>query len=309
MDLLKKPVRVAKYLWKRVTLWPYYFWITRDAVWQKNNRTLLESYQKHGAQFTELQKKILNGLETEGIYITHIDELIPGTNFLHEMQALSETLINPEGKGKKKEFLNYFYEEKNAKDLNAPFLRFALSEPVLETVSAYLKMFARLRFFSTNITRPVDAGSDAAGSQRWHRDPGIKRICKVFFYVNDVLDISAGPFVYVKGSQPGGKYGHLFKQILFGMEGYYPPEGAVERAVDSADITPCTGRAGTIIFCNTTGLHKGGYSTAKERIMFTAFYKHSLTNIPPAKKYPENFEANFARLGKLGKLAIESKGF
>ena len=39
--------------------------------------------------------------------------------------------------------------------------------------------------------------------------------------------------------------------------------------VPKNDIRVCTGRAGTVVFCDTTTLHRGGYATKSERTMFT----------------------------------------
>jgi len=115
----------------------------------------------------------------------------------------------------------------------------------------------------------ISSGTSPQQSQGWHRDPGDKKICKIFLYVNDV-DETAGPFMYVRGSQYGGVYRRFFPQRL--PRGYYPPEGAVEKIIPSTEIQTLTGKAGTIIFADTTGIHRGGYATKKERIMFTAAY-------------------------------------
>ena len=48
--------------------------------------------------------------------------------------------------------------------------------------------------------------------------------------------------------------------------GVIPPEA----------IKTFTGKAGTMIFCDTSGLHQGGYATGKERIMSTfGYYSHA----------------------------------
>ena len=71
-------------------------------------------------------------------------------------------------------------------------------------------------------------GSEAVSSQRWHRDPEDRKLCKVFIYLNDV-DENAGHFTYVKGSHYLGKWGKLFPQKP--PKGFYPPSGAVENIV------------------------------------------------------------------------------
>jgi hypothetical protein len=134
-------------------------------------------------------------------------------------------------------------------------------------------MWRKLKYMTLNETIPV--GDEAPQhSQKWHRDPEEKRQMKTFIYLNDV-DSETGPFTYVKRSQFGSPiYGNLFPQEL--PLGVYPPDGAVEKAVAAEDIISATGKAGTLIFCDTAGLHRGGYAKSKSRMMFTGFYPSAL---------------------------------
>jgi hypothetical protein len=154
-------------------------------------------------------------------------------------------------------------------DFTNPYLGLALDSSVLRIISSYLTVMARFYYLTLNITKPVPEGSTAVQSQRWHRDPEDIRTCKVFLYLNDV-PLTAGPFIYVKGSQRGGKWGHLFPQKP--PKGCYPDGALLEKTIPKEDILIATGGKGSIIFCDTAGLHKGGYATENERIMFTAGY-------------------------------------
>jgi len=106
-------------------------------------------------------------------------------------------------------------------------------------------------------------------SQRWHRDPEEPRLCKMFVYLNAV-DESAGPFIYLPRTTRGREWGHVLPQKLPG--GSYPDEKAVSELLKKVEARVMSGPPGTVMFCDTTGLHRGGYATRKERIMFTAFY-------------------------------------
>jgi hypothetical protein len=94
-------------------------------------------------------------------------------------------------------------------------------------------------------------------------------MCKMFVYLSDVTE-GAGPFVYVRGSQRGGKWRSLFPQRP--GKGYYPPDGTVDALIPRGEREACLGRAGTVIFADTSGLHKGGFARDTERLMFTAGY-------------------------------------
>lgn len=290
---------------KAILISPYYFFITRDKIWKIYHRKAIERYRKDRPTLTSLENQLVESLKNDGVAIVHISSLMSGgTGLLTQMQNSLENF--PLKKDRRSLFLKHYFEEKDLQDLSSPFLRFALSENVLAVVSAYFNSCASLRHLGANMTLPEVILGNAEGSQRWHRDPGLFRFCKVFLYFNDILEESTGPFMYVKKSQPGGVYGHIYKQKLFGKIGVYPPDGSIEKNIPSGQITSCLGKAGTIIFCNTTGFHKGGYSTVSERKMLTAIYNYNFDDREPSKKYPVNFESGFANLGKLGQIAISN---
>jgi ectoine hydroxylase-related dioxygenase (phytanoyl-CoA dioxygenase family) len=130
-------------------------------------------------------------------------------------------------------------------------------------------MWTKLNYYDLAITLPIEEGSAPVQSQRWHRDNEEKRMCKMFIYLSDV-DETAGPFTYIPGTVRGQRLGHLFPQRP--PEGNYPPEGALGKVVPENERRIMTGRAGTVIFCDTTGLHRGGYATKRERLMYTVFF-------------------------------------
>ena len=110
---------------------------------------------------------------------------------------------------------------------------------------------------------------------------------KIFIYLNDV-DESSGPFIYIPFSKYSSKWGGVFPQKP--PRGCYPEIGEVEKIVPADAIRKMTGRAGTVIFCDTTGLHQGGYATGGERLMFTAGYYSQASAWPAQIKIPEKVE-------------------
>ena len=103
----------------------------------------------------------------------------------------------------------------------------------------------------------------------WHYDFDDKHLLKAFLYLDDV-DAETGPFEYVAGSQPGGPHHNVrpWKPMGFGRV----PEDEVQRAVPDEAIRTFTAPRGTIIFCNTSGLHRGGFATSRARVLATATY-------------------------------------
>jgi hypothetical protein len=50
------------------------------------------------------------------------------------------------------------------------------------------------------------------------------------------------------------------------------PDEDVQAQVPAEEIVTFTGSKGTLILCNTSGLHRGGFATAGPRVLATATY-------------------------------------
>jgi hypothetical protein len=157
--------------------------------------------------------------------------------------------------------------ETPAFDLTDKFLALALNEKILRIVCGYLGMFSRLVYMDLWYNVPT-TGRDLY-SQRWHRDPDDRKEVKVFFYLRDV-DEESGPFSYIPGTHNGGRFRRVIPQTI--RISRYPPEGAIEKRFPEDRRQVCTGPAGTLIFADTTGFHKGGHSITAARLLFTAVY-------------------------------------
>ncbi|TSC76697.1 MAG: hypothetical protein G01um101433_724 [Parcubacteria group bacterium Gr01-1014_33] len=287
-EKIRKRVRANRFV-RAVFLEPYYRIRTSDFVCAKLNRKSIELYRKNKPELDEVQKRVVEDLEHNGLAFAILEELLPDVH-LGELREFVERGRQEAKTGQKKGFLRYIGNNNPIVDPRNPFIALTLKKPIVDIANSYLGMYSKFNFFSLNITVPLAGGIAAQGSQRWHRDPGVRRVCKVFLYVSDVDDLGAGPFVYAKGSHHGGRFWNLFPQALSGREGVYPSQGAVEKNIPPENITPALGKAGTIIFCDTLGLHRGGYSTTKERIMFTALFE-SKGGLGVSKfGFPENFE-------------------
>jgi hypothetical protein len=144
-----------------------------------------------------------------------------------------------------------------------PWVRLGTSGEMIGIVTTYRESMMRLHDFDNWYTVPDPDVPDRVASQRWHRDGWEDHIVKVFTYFSDV-DGEAGPFEYVRGSAAGGKYGSLWpwqdKEV-------YPPQDELAAAIDRRDCVSLTGVAGTIVFCDTSGFHRGGFARTKPRVL------------------------------------------
>ena len=144
-----------------------------------------------------------------------------------------------------------------------PWLTLGVSTRLLDIVNAYLAMYAKCLYVDQWYTVPAGAG-DRVSSQRWHRDYTDTHLVKVFIYLSDV-DAESGPFEYIRGSAGDGPYSREFPWRP--LSDTYPPEDALLSKVRPADVVSCLGPAGTTIFCNTSGFHRGGFATRAPRAM------------------------------------------
>lgn len=221
-----------------------------------------------------LQIDLVTSLSREGIAIVPIDKLVGAGTKARLIAAAEKTLSDPRlrtqienGKGQtgKKEFVIRAFGEPPVVPGNDPFLTILLSERLLQVVNHYLSDVAKLQ--STNLwySVPVPCDAPAISSQRWHRDYDDRTILKAFLYLVDV-DVHMGPLEYIRESQPGGRYEKVFPQRPpFGAT---PSEGSVERAIPTEQHLVGTGPAGTLLLCDTTGLHRGGRSTTAPRLLY-----------------------------------------
>jgi phytanoyl-CoA dioxygenase PhyH len=150
-----------------------------------------------------------------------------------------------------------------------PWFRVVSSQRLLDLANAYLEMWSKLEYVDVWYSVPQPAAAERISSQRWHRDYNDKHLLKVFLYLVDV-DEEMGPFQYVAGSQPGGPHADAWGWQPLGQ--HYPTEEELEGRVPASAVQTFTGPAGTLLFCNTAGFHRGGFSTTKPRVLATATY-------------------------------------
>lgn len=181
-----------------------------------------------------------------------------------------------------------------------PWLRIGLSSSVLDTVNSYLGLWSKLIYADVWYTIPAPGSREAVASQRWHRDPEDRKLVKVFLYLSDV-DEGAGPLEYARGSHGTGPYAKLWRNPDPGTASY-PPEGELETKIPPADRVLCIGPAGTLVFCDTFGFHRGGLATERERVLATWVY------VSPASIFARRFDASWSRgsagFGKAAEFAV-----
>jgi ectoine hydroxylase-related dioxygenase (phytanoyl-CoA dioxygenase family) len=168
-----------------------------------------------------------------------------------------------------KEYVVRLHSYDSEVDLDDPWFRVCASRRMLDIANTYVGMRTKLEYVDMWYSVPQPEGSRRVASQRWHRDYNDQKLVKAFLYLVDV-DKSMGPFEYIPGSTGGGPYARVWEWEPLGES--YPNQREFEDRFPDAAIRTFTGKKGTIIFCDTSGFHRGGLSTTDPRILATVTY-------------------------------------
>ena len=244
------------------------------------NRASRRRYAQEQPALDELQRSIVERLRTEGYATLPLRELVPEPDVWSQLEAAAQHFIadteeqlarEREGgvselrRRAGKEFVVRKYAYGVKLGLDDPWLRLGVNRRLLDVANAYLEMWSKLEYVDVWYTPPAGSEEQRRSSQRWHRDFNDRHLLKAFVYLTEV-DEEAGPFEYVPRSAPGGELERLWPWRPLGEN--YPPEAELAERIDGRAVT-FTAPKGTLIFCNTSGFHRGGFSTGKPRVLAT----------------------------------------
>ncbi len=233
-------------------------------------------FRSRTPQLTEKQNRIVESLVEDGISQTDISEFptdfdeirfeaykeLESPSFRERMRTVQEGR-QAEGQSK---FYNLEVWDNPVIDFKKRVIQFFLNDSIIAIAATYLGVFPRLLMMNLWYNIPME-GEDIQ-SQNWHRDGDDYRCLKVFLYLNDV-DADMGPFSYVPESQSGNR---LQTEFPFGSRLHNLETSKVIENRFGETILRCTGKAGSLVFCDTTGLHKGGHSLSKPRFVVVASF-------------------------------------
>jgi hypothetical protein len=239
-----------------------------------SNRRSRQLYTSHRPSLDGVQLRIVNEVHEQGYSALPFSELFPdsvweavsaeGAAFV---QATEQGEVQAGARGK--DFLVRKYDEHSTVPLDNPWLSVCLSRKMLDIANEYLQLWSKLEYVDLWYSIPVGADAERKASQIWHRDFNDRHLLKGFLYLSDV-DEQSGPFEYVPGSQPGGPYAgvHPWQPMVIGRIS----EKELAKYVPAADVRTFTAPKGTLIFCNTSGLHRGGFVEADPRVLAAGTY-------------------------------------
>jgi hypothetical protein len=243
------------------------------------NRSSRRRFGSGPPELDDVQRVVLERLREEGYATMPFTEVVPDLGVWQELEAdaarfaaETEAGLAREREGGDselrrragKEFLVRKYSWDVELGLDDPWLRLGTNPRLLALANAYLGMWSKLEYVDVWYTAPA-GGDERKSSQRWHRDFNDRHLLKAFLYLVDV-DEDTGPFEYVPRSAPGGELDRLWPWRPLGEN--YPPEDEFAKSVNGRSVT-FTAPKGTIIFCNTSGFHRGGFARRKARLLAT----------------------------------------
>jgi hypothetical protein len=243
------------------------------------NRASRRRYAHDRPALDDTQQRIIDQLREDGFATLPLSELVPDpavwselgedaarfvaeteAGLAREQEGAESTLRRRAGK----EFVVRKYSSDVQLGLDDPWLRLGTNPRLLDIANAYLGMWSKLEYVDVWYTPPA-GGDERRSSQRWHRDFNDRHLLKAFVYLVDV-DEQTGPFEYVPRSAPGSELEALWPWRPLGDN--YPPEDELAEQVGDRAVA-FTAPKGTIIFCNTSGFHRGGFASGKPRVLAT----------------------------------------
>jgi ectoine hydroxylase-related dioxygenase (phytanoyl-CoA dioxygenase family) len=243
------------------------------------NRASRRRYTHEPPQLNAVQAGIVERLRTDGYAVLPFSEVAPDPGVWNELEtnadqfrADTEAELAREAEGKEsnlrrrpgKEFVVRKYAYGVRLGFDDPWLRLGASARLVDIANAYLGLWSKLEYVDVWYTPPA-AQQDRRSSQRWHRDFNDRHLLKAFIYLVDV-DEETGPFEYVPRSAAGGDFDEQWPWRPLGEN--YPPEDELMQRIADRAVT-FTAPKGTLIFCNTSGFHRGGFARSKPRMLAT----------------------------------------
>jgi len=245
-----------------------------------SNRSSRRLWAGDHVQLDEVQQRVLGELDEQGYSLLTFGELFPDPEHWQELEAMrdrfvAETEADLAAGGDHvrvragKEFVVRLHSYGVEVGLDDPWFRACVSHRMLDLANSYLRMWSKLEYLDVWYSVPQPATGERISSQLWHRDYNDKHLLKAFLHLVDV-DEDMGPFQYVPGSQPGGRHADAWPWSPLGQN--YPSEEELEERIPASDVRTFTGPKASLLFCNTAGFHRGGFSTSAPRVLATVTY-------------------------------------
>lgn len=242
------------------------------------NRGPRASYRRQPRTLSPVAERVAADLVRTGVATTSVSELMPDDSLWLALRSRAERLrsrddlvVDPA-----KPFLTELMGSSPAVAPDDPLLALALHPQIRGVAEAYCGMHLRVQDLNIWVNTPVE-GSPTQ-SQRWHRDlPEDFAIVKCFVYLSDVPD-GAGPLQYAAGSNTAAGRKTRLRAEFDGIGHRISDEEVAAAFGDGVVIA--RGPAGTLVFADTRGVHRGGFASTQERVVAQITYASRASSRP-----------------------------
>lgn len=260
---------------------------TSEPVWRYGfNAGPTRDYRRRPPVLGEEARRVLADVDRDGLAVSNLADITGDRTLLERLQEEAYSLEGKRaeelegrrqriaagniGGPKDKEFVMELLDSRRPVIQPGGLLaQTALNEQLRGVADGYYGL--RTRVSDINFWRNLPTPLPPRSSQLWHRDlPEDFFILKLFVYLEDCEDTN-GPFTYLVGTH--GKGDRRFQLPA-------QDDGQTKRSNDDAlreagvmeRMRRCTGKAGSIVFADTVGYHKGGWVQEKGRLLFHVLY-------------------------------------
>ena len=280
--------------------------------WTQINRQAKEAHQRNRGILDNRAMRIVRGLQKYGVQTITAERLFGDDRHLVALRSDAEKILKRREQRKQIQIRESYDGAKwyviRALGLNPrgplpnSIANLALDDRILAIVNSYLGLSCRMLYADLWYNLAARPGEPPIDSEHWHRDNEDVKILKLFFYLDEV-NAGTGPLSYIRGTQPGGAYADVFPAQP--PQGSYPPESQLRRMIPTDQIKVCTGKAGTLVLYDASGIHRGGRATDRPRRLMVATYASDAA-IDPIR-YRLLDETRYSRLSPAARYAIRAE--
>ena len=153
--------------------------------------------------------------------------------------------------------------------LDDPWFATCASHRMLDIANTYLGLWSKLEYVDLWYSVPQPADADriavAALAPRLQRQAPPEGVPLPRRRRRGHRAVRVRP-----GQRPRRRYADAWPWRPLGDN--YPPDGELEQRIPEDGIRTFTAPKGTMVFCNTSGFHRGGFATERPRVLATVTY-------------------------------------
>jgi len=254
----------------------------------------LERLRQQVDAFSGSAAQLIDRARTSGVESLQFGDLA------HNRDSIGRFFGDPQH-ARNDDYVVKMYPENSDLSAHDPLVELGLGSPILDVANSYFELWSKLKYMDA--WHSIPTAGPRIGSLRWHRDGEDWQMLKVYLYCADVDD-DAGPMEFIPGTNYAAKNhpaNRPARAICDWKESHLSAKryafDSIERSFPASARLKCIGRAGTLVFCDTAGFHRGGVPRSKPRILAHWAY------VTPSSFWQRRFSIRRAEAASLSEAA------